>query len=276
VSGVEVRVGRAWLRLREGPDAAARSTELVRLLGSVPASGVQVVHDLGCGDGAMGRWLAPRLPGPQHWVLHDRDADLLTAGRSHPPVTADGTPATVETREDDVTRLAPHDLAGASLITASALLDMLTGDELDRLVRSCVAAGVPVLLTLSVTGRVRLAPADPMDAVLGAAFDAHQRRATARGPLLGPDAVRVAVGRLEDHGCRVRVRPSPWRLGPAHGSLLWAWLQGWVGAAVELRPELGPGAASYLARRAEQLGPGRLRAVVGHLDVLAVPGGGGR
>ena len=25
----------------------------------------------------MGRWLAPLLDGPQHWVLHDRDPDLL-------------------------------------------------------------------------------------------------------------------------------------------------------------------------------------------------------
>ena len=36
-----------------------------------------VIHDLGGGSGAMGRWLAPRLPGPQHWVVHDRDPDLL-------------------------------------------------------------------------------------------------------------------------------------------------------------------------------------------------------
>ena len=36
-----------------------------------------MIHDLGSGTGSMSRWLAPRLPGPQHWVLHDRDADLL-------------------------------------------------------------------------------------------------------------------------------------------------------------------------------------------------------
>ena len=38
-----------------------------------------LVHDLGSGTGSMVRWLAPRLPGPQHWVLHDRDPDLLAA-----------------------------------------------------------------------------------------------------------------------------------------------------------------------------------------------------
>ena len=30
-----------------------------------------VVHDLGSGTGSMMRWLAPLLPGPQTWVLHD-------------------------------------------------------------------------------------------------------------------------------------------------------------------------------------------------------------
>ncbi|MDN5934161.1 MAG: class I SAM-dependent methyltransferase, partial [Pseudonocardia sp.] len=60
-----------WLALREPADAAARSTDLLGDL--APA----VIHDLGCGTGSMLRWLAPRLPTPQHWVLHDRDTALL-------------------------------------------------------------------------------------------------------------------------------------------------------------------------------------------------------
>lgn len=67
-----------WLRLREPADAAARAEDLLdavraRLTGYTPT----VIHDLGSGTGSMSRWLAARLPGPQHWVLHDRDADLL-------------------------------------------------------------------------------------------------------------------------------------------------------------------------------------------------------
>ena len=73
-----VRVSPEWLRLREPADAAARSAELAERLGRhLAAAGRLVIHDLGGGSGAMGRWLAPRLPGPQHWVVHDRDADLL-------------------------------------------------------------------------------------------------------------------------------------------------------------------------------------------------------
>ena len=74
----EVRVSPEWLQLREPADAAARSAELAERLGRhLATAGRLVIHDLGGGSGAMGRWLAPRLPGPQHWVVHDRDADLL-------------------------------------------------------------------------------------------------------------------------------------------------------------------------------------------------------
>ena len=65
----------------------------------------------------MGRWLAPLLPGPQHWVLHDRDADLLALAAVDVPAGV-----TVEPRLGDVTQLEPDDLAGATLVTASALM----------------------------------------------------------------------------------------------------------------------------------------------------------
>ncbi len=86
----EVRVSPDWLRLRQPADAAARSRALVRRIRHrLPDRAPTVVHDLGCGSGSMGRWLAPLLPGPQHWVLHDRDADLLdlAVGR---PITCSG------------------------------------------------------------------------------------------------------------------------------------------------------------------------------------------
>ena len=87
-----------WLVLREPADAAARSTELAERLAR-HVSGPLVIHDLGGGSGSMGRWLAPRLPGPQHWVIHDRDPDLLALALAAPP---DG--VTVEVRRSDITR----------------------------------------------------------------------------------------------------------------------------------------------------------------------------
>jgi len=238
-----------WLALREGADAAARAADLVARL---PATDHWSVHDLGAGTGAMGRWLAPRLSGAQHWVLHDRDADLLKV--------ADVPGATIETRQTDIARLRAGDLAGATLITASALLDLLTEDEVKGLVAACVGARCPALLTLSVTGRVELDPADPLDRRMAAAFDAHQRR----GGRLGPHAVSMAADEFRRSGLEVVVRPSPWRLGPHQAELAAEWFTGWVGAACEQEPELAAEAEVYARRRL-------LAVTVDHADLLALP-----
>ena len=90
-----------------------------------------------------------------------------------------------------------------------------------------------MLLTLSVVGPRRLTPADPLDRRVAAAFNAHQRRATERGRLLGPDAVALAVEEFGRLGAEVLVRASPWRLGAAQADLAAEWFTGWVGAACE-------------------------------------------
>ncbi|MFB9803380.1 methyltransferase domain-containing protein, partial [Streptomonospora salina] len=187
-----------WLALRERADAAARSAELLEPLEAAlrtrSAGEPRIVVDLGCGTGAMGRWLAPRLSGPQHWVLQDRDPALLVRARDGlPHRSADGGPVTARIRRGDLAHLRSADLAGASLVTASALLDLLTGEQAAGLARACAAAGCPALLTLSVQGRVELDPPHPLDGAIAAAFDDHQRRGSPAGRLLGPDAPAAAA-----------------------------------------------------------------------------------
>jgi hypothetical protein len=268
-----VRVSGGWLALREPADAAARASDLVEhLRRHLPATGRRVIHDLGCGTGAMGRWLAPLLFGPQHWVVHDRDADLLEVAVADPPGPAsDGAAVTLEAKQSDITRLHPGDLADASLITASALLDLLTEDELARLVTVCAGAGCPMLLTLSVVGRVELTPADPLDRRVAAAFDAHQRRTTAGRRLLGPDAVALAVEELGRLGAEVLVRPSPWRLGALQADLAAEWFTGWVAAACQQQVELAAETDAYTRRRLAQAAAGQLAVSVDHADLLALP-----
>jgi hypothetical protein len=267
-----VRVGREWLDLRERADACARSRELVTQLVGRVGDGPWLVHDLACGSGSMDRWLAPLLPGPQRWILHDRDADLLAVARRDVPRAArDGAPVVVETRLGDVTELRAHDLAGATLVTASALLDLLTADELESVIDACAGAGCPVLFTLSVTGRVRLDPPDPLDGRMAAAFDAHQGRATSRGGLLGPDAVDLAVDGFRSTGAGVVVAASPWRLGRADAELTVEWLEGWIDAACEQEPELVADTALYRRRRLREAHAGNLSVTVGHADLLVVP-----
>ncbi|MCL6731924.1 class I SAM-dependent methyltransferase [Streptomyces neyagawaensis] len=262
-----------WLELRESADAAARATDLLdplRIrLANLPrrATGL-VVHDLGCGTGSMGRWLAPRLDGAQQWVLHDQDPALLRLAIERAPrAGADGSPVTVTTRRGDIGRLTADDLAGASLVTASALLDVLTREEIEALAGACADAGVPALLTLSVVGRADLAPAHPMDQEIAEAFNAHQRASE----LLGPDAITVACEAFAQRGATVRVHPSPWQLDDRHIALTEEWLRGWVGAACEQRPELTERAEAYLRDRLAACAAGELHVTLHHSDLLALP-----
>ena len=201
-----------------------------------------MIHDLGCGTGAYGPVACASAAGaaalgsarPGRGSAGTRDRRASRAGRRRgnrrrskrsPPTSPGWRPA--------ISR-------GASLITASALLDLLTAEELAALVTVCAGAGCPMLLTLSVAGRVELTPADPLDRRVAAAFDAHQRRATERGRLLGPDAVALAVQEFGRLGAEVFVRPSPWRLGASEAGLAAEWFIGWVGPPASSSPSWPP------------------------------------
>ena len=289
------RYSSTWLELREAADAEARAADLAEqvsrlLAGTAPL----VIHDLGCGTGSMARWLAPRLPGPQHWMLHDRDPDLLNLATEN--LLAAGIPA--KPVLGDLTAITAADLAGGSLVTASALLDLLTVDDMDALARACTTAGVPALLTLTVVGRIDLVPWEPLDNVLCDAFNDHLRGGAggaghaggdaghaggdahpadgARRPL-GPGSADAAAEAFRRHGATVLVRETPWRLGAARSDLIAEWLNGFVPAAARQLPgggsDLDNCVDSYLARRLEQAAAGELRVTVEHVDLLAIPGG---
>jgi SAM-dependent methyltransferase len=253
-----------WLTLREPADADARAGELLDPLRKALAGRSRpVIRDLGCGTGSLSRWLAPRLGGAQHWVLQDRDPALLAYAAAHAPA---GDGVSVETRLGDVTTLTAGDLAGTDLVACSALLDILTAAEVGALASACAGAGAAALFTLSVVGAVTISPPDPLDAQIAAAFDDHQRRTRDGRRLLGPDAPEVARRAFERLGATVIVAPSPWRLGPDRSELTAAWLDGWLDAAVEQRPDLP--IEQYRARRKES----DLMVAVGHADLLAVFG----
>ncbi|MDS1271290.1 class I SAM-dependent methyltransferase [Lipingzhangella sp. LS1_29] len=267
-----------WLALRADADAAARSAELVhRLVAELdpPANHPLVIWDLGCGTGALMRWLAPLLPGPQHWVLCDRDATLLRhAAACVPTVTADGGTVTVETRVGDVAALDPRDLrsSGAVLVGASALLDLLTATELRQLVTVVRSVGCAALFALSVVRRPELDPADERDAAFASAFAAHQQRSVpGRGTLLGAAAPQALCTEFRRQGMVPYSAASPWRIGAGQPQLVTQWLLGWIEAGCAWRPALEQSATDYLARRRQELARGTLRVTVPHIDVLALP-----
>jgi hypothetical protein len=260
-----------WLAVRARADDAARSTRLAAAAASLIGPGPLVVHDLGSGTAAMMRWLAPRLPGPQAWVLHDADPAILRHVDARSAHDGCGLPVTVRTRVEQLAELPVRAFAGASLVTASALFDVVTHEEARAVVDACLASGVPALFSLTVVGRVRLSPHDAADAAIGAAFDDHQRRVVDGRRLLGPDGAETVRNLFAASGWHVRTERAPWRLGADSEQLIAEWLDGWIGAAVEQRPELLPRATDYRARRDAEIASGRLRVTVQHQDVLAWP-----
>ena len=106
---------------------------------------------------------------------------------------------------------------------------------------------------------------------MAAAFDAHQRRATARGRLLGPDALADAVDGFRRLGAEVLVRPTPWQLGAADADLAAEWFAGWIGAACEQSADLASDVSSYARRRLTEARAGELAVTVGHADLLVLP-----
>ena len=95
---------------------------------------------------------------------------------------------------------------------------------------------------------------------------------TGRGPLLGPDAVEVAVERFGRLGSEVIVRPSPWRLGAPEAELAAEWFTGWMGAARDQQVELVAETGAYARRRLDQAAAGELEVTVDHADLLVLPG----
>lgn len=298
-----------WLALREPWDIQARAR-------AAPALGLASlgdrlraragtprlrVLDLACGTGANLRALAPILGGAQVWTLLDHDRCLLDALPDHLAawasahgwqlarhpgtlqVQGDGFEVEIQTMACDLASdPAGWPLARSHLLTASALLDLVSEAWLVQVADACTRAGVPAFFALSVDGRLQWQPADPDDAAVQALFEAHQGRDKGFGPALGPRAAGVAATVFRAHGAEVVQASSPWEIdghsAPAQ-ALLHELVRGMAMAAAQQAgsKQAGSRAAADAQRisawRARRLAlAGQTRLEVGHQDVLAWPG----
>lgn len=258
-----------WLTLREPADAAARSRVLAgklsdRLLGRRKVS----VVDLGAGTGSAMRWLAPRLPVRQSWRLVDGDAGLLDRAKDTVPLPVTGMETVVaDLRDADMAGL----IDGAEVLSASALLDLVSAAWIDRLVAGCVRTGAAAWLTLSVDGSDAWFPALRGDWAAGRAFARDQARDKGFGPSLGPAAVFHAAKRFREAGFQVMTAKSDWRLGPGAAALQQELLRGYALAAMGADPVRGRAHEAWAHRRLYEIAAGRGGVRIGHTDLLALP-----
>lgn len=275
-----------WLTLREPYDSAARAAAWPALGWPAAVTAAPLaVTDLACGTGANLRFLAPRLGNRQRWLLLDHDPALLAAvpQRLHAwaqehghalrcegevlHLRGAGFEAEVHRQRCDLSRGMP---AGActprGLITASALLDLVSHDWMAALVEQAAGARAAVLFALTVDGRVQWSPPLAQDARVLARFAAHQQGDKGFGAALGARATDAAAELLARAGYQVRRAASDWQI--AHGAMAQAMRDGLAQAAAEHDPRDATAIAGWRA----PLPPARL--TVGHEDLLALPGPG--
>jgi len=258
-----------WLALREPADHHARSTRLTREIANrvMDEAAVRVL-DLACGTGSNLRYLTRYLPPIQHWRVVDRDSALLA--RLRKPMSW-GIVASVHLHRRDLANLdgIAELFERTSLVTASALLDLVSHRWLDTLADRCRAACTPALFALSYDGRILCTPRDPDDELVRELVNRHQRTDKGFGPALGPDAADRAQQSFAARDFVVDRERSDWMLGGDHSDLQRQLIEGWASAATEMAPADAAAIDRWQRRRLQHVAAGRSTIVVGHEDLAA-------
>lgn len=276
-----------WLSLREAVDHAARSVALTQAaFDALPRDSPVRILDLAAGTGSNYRYLTSvaarptlrRGSGSTHgpaptpvgadqcvrpsWLLVDHDAELLARVPASPDVETGCVDLAVL---DD-----PAIFEGRSLVTASALLDLVSEAWLDALADRCAAIGAAILFALTYDGRIVCSPEDPDDASVVALVNEHQRTDKGFGPALGPDASTAAARGFEARGYQVRRARSDWVLTPEFRSLQDRLIEGWAQAATEMSPARARAIDGWRDRRLAHVAAGWSEIIVGHEDIVGI------
>jgi SAM-dependent methyltransferase len=271
----------AWLDLREPVDHSSRNEELARTLARHLGKRASIsVLDLGCGTGSNLRATAPLLGPMQEWTLVDHDEALLAAAIDR----LSGWAATVERDGNRLlltkdgkriwVRFACADLAGdleglleigADLYTASALFDLVSDDFIATVAANVVRRRAAFFTVLTYNGVQRWMPKHDADAAMAVAFRSHQSRDKGFGPAAGPIAPTLIAAAFDEAGYIVTEGDSGWRLDAADGLLIESLATGFADAVRDMGMVPEDKVADWLTVR-------RTGALVGHTDILALPG----
>ncbi|MCB1745249.1 MAG: hypothetical protein KDK91_33080, partial [Gammaproteobacteria bacterium] len=264
---------------------------------------------------------APRLGGQQRWLLVDEDHGLLEqvprctaawARRCSVRTQQQGDAlwlnganfkAEVRTVQLDLANgLETLETGDAPLLTASALLDLVSQTWLERLIGMARRTHASLLLALSYDGRIALEPGIELDAQVAALVNQHQLTDKGFGAALGPAAVGVAEQALRSSGFSVHTARSDWLIGAATArrvgasacrgtparqdpgspvdacidtvdgtALRRALIDGWCSAAIAMAPERAAALEAWRTRRLAAVSAAGSVTRVGHQDLLALP-----
>jgi len=260
-----------WLSLREPADHSAINAQ-VRAACVRAFAGRDLVRivDLGCGTGSNLRSLAPVLRSRQHWTLVDYDNRLLEVAQRRGAELASACDRLgVAYRQADLSSGAFTELiAGADLVTASALFDLVSVAVIDRLAADIAAVRSAFYTVLTYDGIAAFLPEHPADTAMREAFNKHQQSDKGFGPAAGPAATNALAAAFERHGYVVRRGKSPWVLDRSQSALRHELEHGWAAAVRETGLVPASSIDGWLAHRKSAAGG---ITIIGHEDLLALP-----
>jgi hypothetical protein len=277
-----------WLTLREPLDQSSRDASLTeRLIAWRKTFDELTILDLGTGTGSNVRYLLPKLKGRQHWLLIDKDYNLLDHIQPRMAQWANETGLQISQARDNLSIQGddchcsltnyPLDLRDGleqcpqkpNLVTASAFLDLVSSAWIDNIASYCQRVGAAFYVALTYNGTIRWDPADDNDEWVRQAVNTHQRTDKGFGPALGPEGASYTVTCFERYGYQVYTLSSNWQLGADAKALQLALAAGYVEAAKQQEPVSAARADSWLVRRRHAIAASQSRLIVGHVDLFA-------
>jgi hypothetical protein len=254
-----------WLALREPVDWRSRSALVTESVANqIRRDRAVRAVDLAAGTGSNMRFLARTLPKTQEWLLLDHDASLLEHARQNADVA-------IETRVVDLAHVDELSgfMSGRDLVTASALLDLVSEQWLRAVCSISHRQRSRVLFALSYDGRMTCSPEEPEDELVRGLVNRHQRTEKSFGRALGPDASARASDILNGLGYEVVRDRSDWVLDREANELQCQLIEGWAAAATEIAPAETELIAGWRRRRIEHVRAGQSSLTVGHEDLGA-------
>ena len=265
-----------WLTLREEADLRSRDFELLEKVDQWlrdHCAKELIVADLGAGTGSTMRAFANFVSQKSEsisWRLIDQDSDLLEYAHNRHCDSY-----RIETFDLDLNNTALLPLQSVQLITASALLDLVSEEFVDSITSQLVSLNkqqpVGLYTALTYNGMIEWKPSHSLDEKVQNSLNQDQKRDKGFGKALGPDASEYLGQRLTEAGFKVYSADSTWFLDAVDEKLVIEYIAG-IDRVLENDQVLGIEALkAWVEFRESHVTTGACR--VGHCDLLALPPG---
>ena len=262
-----------WLNLREASDHRARDKHLLKTavdwLNDLKTKD-KVIVDLGSGTGSTIRGLQryTALTPSIQWRLIDSDPELLAEA-----IHRHSEDYSIESFLVDLSATQKLPLESVSLITASALLDLVSGNFIRDLCQLIKGKNEDRPLgfysALNYDGCIKWTPFHSLDAAILMNFNADQRRDKGFGPALGPEATDFLKTQFHSTKFQCLSAKSPWLLGSADYLLTESLISGISGVAIQTDGLTNSDIQDWKKFRIKNVRTGTC--YLGHTDILVLP-----